>query len=71
MRTALLTSKKADAVRFAHHLLLRSVLPSSAAGIWITAAIGVAVGVGSLGLALLGTLLAWVVLASIGVLENA
>ena len=43
---------------------------TTAAGIWITAAIGVAVGVGSLGLALLGTLLAWVVLASIGVLEN-
>jgi putative Mg2+ transporter-C (MgtC) family protein len=43
---------------------------TTAAGIWVTAAIGVAVGVGSLGLALLGTLFTWIVLASIGFLEH-
>ncbi len=36
---------------------------TTAAGIWMTAAIGVAVGLGSLGLALLSTALTWVVLA--------
>ena len=36
---------------------------TTAAGIWMTAAIGVAVGLGSLGLALLSTGLTWVVLA--------
>lgn len=35
---------------------------TTAAGIWMTAAIGVAAGLGSLGLALLGTLLTWIVL---------
>jgi putative Mg2+ transporter-C (MgtC) family protein len=42
---------------------------TTAAGIWITAAIGVTVGLGALGLALLGTLLTWMVLASIGIIE--
>ncbi|HEY6530198.1 MAG TPA: MgtC/SapB family protein [Cellvibrionaceae bacterium] len=42
---------------------------TTAAGIWMTAAIGVAAGVGALGLALLGALLTWVVLASIGLFE--
>ena len=36
---------------------------TTAAGIWMTAAIGVAVGLGRLGLALLSTALTWVVLA--------
>lgn len=35
---------------------------TTAAGIWMTAAVGVAVGVGSLGLALLSTALTWLVL---------
>src|SRR5690606_38895347 len=36
---------------------------TTAAGIWMTAAIGVAVGLGHLGLAALGVLFAWVVLS--------
>jgi len=36
---------------------------TTAAGIWITAALGVAIGVGQLGTAAIGTLLAWFVLA--------
>lgn len=43
---------------------------TTAAGVWMTAAIGVAVGLGSLGLALLGTILTWVVLALLGALES-
>ena len=42
---------------------------TTAAGIWMTAAIGVAVGLGALGLALLGTILTWIVLAAIGQFE--
>ena len=42
---------------------------TTAAGIWMTAAIGVTVGLGALGLALLGTILTWIVLASIGLFE--
>jgi putative Mg2+ transporter-C (MgtC) family protein len=42
---------------------------TTAAGIWMTAAIGVAVGLGSLGLALLGSLFVWVTLAALGQLE--
>ena len=37
---------------------------TTAAGIWMTAAIGVAVGLGSLGLAMLATILTWIILAS-------
>ncbi len=36
---------------------------TTAAGIWMTAAIGVAIGLGRLGTAAIGTLLAWFVLA--------
>lgn len=36
---------------------------TTAAGIWMTAALGVAIGVGQLGTAFIGTLLAWFVLA--------
>ena len=43
---------------------------TTAAGIWVTAAIGAAVGLGGLGLALLGTIFTWVVLASIGFMEH-
>ena len=43
---------------------------TTAAGIWMTAAIGVAAGLGGLGLALLGTLLTWLVLQAIGSLEQ-
>ena len=42
---------------------------TTAAGIWMTAAIGVTVGLGALGLALLGTILTWIVLAAIGQFE--
>lgn len=37
---------------------------TTAAGIWMTAAIGVAVGLGNLGLAILATILTWIILAS-------
>lgn len=43
---------------------------TTAAGIWITAAIGVAAGLGLLGLALLATTLTWIVLAFLGLLEK-
>jgi putative Mg2+ transporter-C (MgtC) family protein len=43
---------------------------TTAAGVWMTAAIGVAVGLGSLGLALLGTLLTLVILLLADPLED-
>ena len=42
---------------------------TTAAGIWMTAAVGVAVGLGSLGVALLSTLLTLLILAAVGSLE--
>jgi putative Mg2+ transporter-C (MgtC) family protein len=42
---------------------------TTAAGIWMTAAIGVAVGLGGLGVALLSTLLTLIILASVGSFE--
>ena len=42
---------------------------TTAAGIWMTAAVGVAAGLGRLGTALLSTALAWVILALLGRLE--
>lgn len=42
---------------------------TTAAGLWMTAAIGVSVGLGGLGLALLSTALTWIVLASMGRIE--
>lgn len=42
---------------------------TTSAGIWMTAAIGVAVGLGGLGLALMSTVMAWIVLAVLGRLE--
>src|SRR5262245_44086590 len=43
---------------------------TTAAGLWMTAAIGVASGLGRLGTALLGALLTWVVLAVLVYLEK-
>jgi putative Mg2+ transporter-C (MgtC) family protein len=43
---------------------------TTSAGIWMTAAIGVAVGLGSLGVALLSTLLTLIILALAGPLEH-
>jgi putative Mg2+ transporter-C (MgtC) family protein len=43
---------------------------TTAAGIWATAAVGVAVGLGLLGLAVLSVILIWFVLASLGILER-
>jgi putative Mg2+ transporter-C (MgtC) family protein len=42
---------------------------TTAASVWMTAAIGVAVGLGSLGVALLSTFLALVILSVVGALE--
>jgi len=43
---------------------------TTAAGIWMTAAVGVAVGLGTLGLALLATILTVIILAFIGRIDN-
>ena len=43
---------------------------TTAASIWVTAAVGVAVGLGSVGIALLSTLLALIILALVGRLEH-
>ncbi len=43
---------------------------TTAAGIWMTAAIGVTVGLGGLGLAIFGTIFTWLVLTSIGAIEH-
>lgn len=43
---------------------------TTAAGIWATAAVGVAVGLGLLGLATLSVALIWFVLAGLGVVEK-
>jgi putative Mg2+ transporter-C (MgtC) family protein len=43
---------------------------TTAAGIWITAALGVAVGLGRFGLALLATLLAWMTLSLVRQMEH-
>ncbi|HYH86251.1 MAG TPA: MgtC/SapB family protein [Pyrinomonadaceae bacterium] len=43
---------------------------TTAAGVWMTAAIGVAVGLGSLGVALLSTFFALVILSLVGRLEH-
>ena len=43
---------------------------TTAAGIWMTAAIGVAVGLGTLGLALLSTVMTLIILSLIGSLER-
>jgi putative Mg2+ transporter-C (MgtC) family protein len=43
---------------------------TTAAGIWLTAAVGVAVGLGRLGAAMLAVLLTWVILSGLGHLER-
>jgi putative Mg2+ transporter-C (MgtC) family protein len=43
---------------------------TTAAGIWMTAALGVAVGLGRFGLALVATLLAWMTLSVVRQLEH-
>lgn len=43
---------------------------TTAAGIWMTAAVGVAAGLGRIGLALLSVILTWIVLALLGRLER-
>jgi putative Mg2+ transporter-C (MgtC) family protein len=43
---------------------------TSAAGIWMTAAMGVAVGLGRIGMALLSALLTWFILAVVGKVEH-
>lgn len=54
---------KVDDARTVHGL-------TTAAGIWLTAAMGVAMGLGQLALALLATALGWVVLAGLRTLER-
>lgn len=44
---------------------------TTAAGIWITAALGIAIGLGHLGTAAIGVLLSWIVLATLTRLEKA
>lgn len=43
---------------------------TTAAGIWMTAAIGVGAGLGRFGIALIATVFAWVILAVLGELEQ-
>jgi putative Mg2+ transporter-C (MgtC) family protein len=43
---------------------------TTAAGIWMTAAMGVAVGLGRIGMAVLSALLTWFILAVIGKIEH-
>ena len=43
---------------------------TTAAGIWLTAAVGVTIGLGGIGVALLATLLAWFILSVIGHIER-
>jgi putative Mg2+ transporter-C (MgtC) family protein len=43
---------------------------TTAAGIWMTAAVGVAAGLGRLGSAVVGTALAWIILSVLGKLEQ-
>jgi len=43
---------------------------TTAAGIWMTAAIGVAIGLGSLGIALLSTCLLLGILSTVGIIEH-
>ncbi|HYN05988.1 MAG TPA: MgtC/SapB family protein [Vicinamibacterales bacterium] len=43
---------------------------TTAAGIWMTAAVGVAVGLGGLGIAIVATLLMWTILSALGRIEQ-
>lgn len=44
---------------------------TTAAGIWLTAAVGIAAGLGRIGLAILSSILAWIILAIVARLEVA
>ena len=44
---------------------------TTAAGIWMTAAAGVAVGLGQIGLAFLSVILTWILLSVLGRIERA
>jgi putative Mg2+ transporter-C (MgtC) family protein len=43
---------------------------TTAAGIWLTAAVGVAIGLGRLGTALISLLLGWLIVVSVGYVEH-
>jgi putative Mg2+ transporter-C (MgtC) family protein len=43
---------------------------TTAAGIWLTAALGVAIGIGGLGIAALATLLTWFILSVVGHIDR-
>jgi len=43
---------------------------TTAAGIWLTAAVGVAIGLGGIGVALVATLLTWFILSIVGGIER-
>jgi putative Mg2+ transporter-C (MgtC) family protein len=43
---------------------------TTAAGIWLTAAVGVAVGLGRIGIAIFSVILAWIVLSVLGYAED-
>jgi putative Mg2+ transporter-C (MgtC) family protein len=43
---------------------------TTAAGVWMTAALGVSIGLGHLGTAALGVVFAWIVLATLGRIER-
>jgi len=43
---------------------------TTAAGIWLMAAVGVAVGLGRLGLATVGTILTWIIMSWVGRIEH-
>jgi putative Mg2+ transporter-C (MgtC) family protein len=42
---------------------------TTAAGIWMTSAVGVAIGLGRIGVAIIGVVFAWIVLAAVGYLR--
>jgi len=43
---------------------------TTAAGIWLTAAVGVAIGLGGIGIALIATIMTWFILSAVGLLER-
>ena len=55
-------------LKLEHQQVIRGL--TTAAGIWLTAALGVAIGLGHLGTAAIGVLLAWLVLAALIRLER-
>jgi len=43
---------------------------TTAAGIWLTAAVGVAIGLGGIGIALIATIMTWSILSAVGHIER-